>query len=209
MKFKKLTVIGASLAMMLALSFALTSCDWFKPKPETPVDPGTGTDEPETPGAGFTEYPLGDDVEFVAYGINVAGVYFEAVTMTPATGLSESQADAHMEADISALQGNRLGFGAGDFVPGLSVRYEVSNANGITSSGTFMLMNASDGPHYGGNVIFGAAKGQAGTYNIKFFISVDKSAYQMHTDPTTGVDGRLWDGELVAEWDFDFIPFSD
>jgi uncharacterized protein involved in high-affinity Fe2+ transport len=206
MKFKKLTIFSALLVMALILSFSLASCEWLFGKKNNNNNGGGGGDDT---GAGFEEFPLGDDVEFPVNGINVAGVYFQAVDMTPATGLSSSEADAHMEADISALQGNQLGFGAGDFVPGLSVRYEVFSGSTMTSSGNFMLMNASDGPHYGGNVIFGTAKGQAGTYIIKFYISVDKSTYQMHTDPTTGVEGRLWDGELVATWEFDFIPFSD
>ncbi len=32
------------------------------------------------------------------------------------TGLMASESDIHIEADISALAGNKLGFGAGDFV---------------------------------------------------------------------------------------------
>jgi uncharacterized protein involved in high-affinity Fe2+ transport len=163
-------------------------------------------------GGGFDEYPLGDDHELWEGQINVAGVYFQAVDMMPSTGLAASQADAHMEADISALAGNKLGFGAGDFVPFLTVRYEIYRNDHhltLTQQGTFMQMNASDGPHYGANVIFGTEKGQAGTYTIKFIIEPPGDNFLVHTDPLTGVTGRLWETALEVEWEFDFMPFTD
>jgi uncharacterized protein involved in high-affinity Fe2+ transport len=158
-------------------------------KPASMVNPGEE--------AGFTEYPLGDDRELGP--LNVAGVYFQPVDMVPASaGLPASQADVHMEADISALE-NELGYGVGDFVPNLTVRYEISQASGWKSEGTFMPMNASDGPHYGANVKLNGI----GEYKIRFLIqNPEAQGYVLHVDQATGVPGRFWGQPLVAEWDF-------
>jgi uncharacterized protein involved in high-affinity Fe2+ transport len=164
-------------------------------RPESMVNPGEE--------AGFEEFPLGDEIEL--FPLNVAGVYFQPVDMLPAgTSLPAAQADMHMEADVSALEGNNLGYGAGDFVPYLTVRYEiVKNASDWKIDGTFMPMNASDGPHYGANLKLDGA----GTYNIKFIIlSPESQSYLIHIDQETGVPGRFWNQPLVAEWDFDWIP---
>jgi uncharacterized protein involved in high-affinity Fe2+ transport len=110
-----------------------------------------------------------------------------------------------MEADISALENNGLGYGAGDFVPNLTVRYEITKRGTPPwkIEGTFMPMNASDGPHYGANIKLNGA----GTYNIKFFIQNPESqGFLLHVDQETGVPGRFWQQPLVAEWDYDFIP---
>ncbi|MDR1312153.1 MAG: iron transporter, partial [Deltaproteobacteria bacterium] len=66
--------------------------------------------------AGFEEFPIGDDQ--TVGPLHVAGVYFQPVDMEPASagGLPKAQADMHLEADISAAEGNNLGYGAGDFV---------------------------------------------------------------------------------------------
>lgn len=152
--------------------------------------------------AGFEEFPIGDDLELGP--LNVAGVYFQPVDMEPiGMSLPASQADMHIEADISALPNNNLGYGAGDFVPNLTVRYEIEDKDGHINEGSLMPMNASDGPHYGANVKIG----QAGTYKVRFIIeSPESQGFLLHTDKTTGVSGRFWKEPLVAEWDFDFIP---
>jgi uncharacterized protein involved in high-affinity Fe2+ transport len=164
-------------------------------RPASMVNPGEE--------AGFVEYPLGDEIEL--FPLNVAGVYFQPVDMLPAgKSLSKAEADMHMEADISALEGNELGYGAGDFVPNLTVRYEIAKTGSNWKiDGTFMPMNASDGPHYGGNLKLDGA----GTYHIRFIIQNPESQdYLIHIDQETGVPGRFWNQPLVAEWDFDWIP---
>ncbi|MDR1203970.1 MAG: iron transporter [Peptococcaceae bacterium] len=151
--------------------------------------------------AGFEEFPLGDDLELGP--LNVAGVYFQPVDMEPAgNSLPASQSDMHLEADISALS-NDLGYGIGDFVPNLTVKYELEAEDGSVTEGNFMPMNASDGPHYGANVKFPAA----GTYKVRFIIdNPEAQGYLLHVDQETGVEGRFWNEPLVAEWDFDFVP---
>jgi uncharacterized protein involved in high-affinity Fe2+ transport len=157
-------------------------------KPVSTVAPGEE--------AGFEEFPLGDDRELGP--LNVAGVYFQPVDMIPASaGLPASQSDMHIEADISALT-NDLGYGVGDFVPNLTVRYEISQASGWKIDGTFMPMNASDGPHYGANIKLNGV----GEYKVRFLIyNPEAQGYVLHVDPTTGVPGRFWTQPLVAEWD--------
>jgi uncharacterized protein involved in high-affinity Fe2+ transport len=159
---------------------------------------GTAPASTVAPGedAGFEEFSLGDDRELGP--LNVAGVYFQPVDMIPASaGLPASQSDIHIEADISALT-NDLGYGVGDFVPNLTVHYEITQANGWKSEGTFMPMNASDGPHYGANIKLNGV----GDYKVKFSVTnPEAQGYVLHVDKTTGVPGRFWSTPLVAEWD--------
>jgi uncharacterized protein involved in high-affinity Fe2+ transport len=201
MKFKKVLFMIMAAAMAVAMGVFLSACG------DSDKDNNTDGDEP---GGGFEEFDLGDAKDFDNYGISVAGVYFQAVDMVPAgSGLTASASDIHIEADISALAGNNLGFGAGDFVPFLTVNYEIYSKEGAKlHEGTFMQMNASDGPHYGANVILGATKGQQGTYKIKFSIEAPGESYLLHSDAETGVTGRFWETALTVEWTFDFVPFS-
>jgi uncharacterized protein involved in high-affinity Fe2+ transport len=153
--------------------------------------------------AGFEEFPIGDDK--VAGPLNIAGVYFQPVDMLPAgqAGLPASQSDMHIEADISAAEGNDLGYGVGDFVPYLTVKYRIQKQGGKTIEGTFMPMSASDGPHYGANLKLDGA----GKYKVTFIVeNPEKQGYLLHVDKETGVPGRFWTKPLEVSWDFDFIP---
>lgn len=154
--------------------------------------------------AGFEEFPIGDEV--TVGPLHIAAVYFQPVDMEPAGmgGLAASKSDMHLEADISAADGNELGYGAGDFVPYLTVKYKIqkSGSNNVIE-GNFMPMNASDGPHYGNNVKLDGA----GKYKITFIIeNPEKQGYLLHVDKETGVEGRFWKKPIEVSWDFDFIP---
>ena len=153
--------------------------------------------------AGFEEFPLGDEQE--AGPLHVAGVYFQPVDMEPSgLGLAASQADMHMEADISALPDNNLGYGAGDFVPYLTVKYQAQKeGSDKVIVGNFMPMSASDGPHYGNNVKLDGP----GKYKITFIIeNPEKQQYLLHVDKETGVEGRFWKQPLKVSWDFNYVP---
>ncbi|MDR0379639.1 MAG: iron transporter [Candidatus Accumulibacter sp.] len=153
--------------------------------------------------AGFEEFPLGDEQQVGP--LNVAGVYFQPVDMEPAGlgGLAASQSDMHLEADIAALPNNNLGYGAGDFVPYLTVKYKAQKEGGKLIEGNFMPMSASDGPHYGNNVKLDGP----GRYKITFIIeNPEKQSYLLHVDKETGVTGRFWKQPLEVSWDFDYIP---
>ncbi|MDR1321943.1 MAG: iron transporter [Gracilibacteraceae bacterium] len=203
--FSILFVIALILVTAVACSGAPSAAQTPPAASTPPAEPAPPAETPAVaPGdvAGFEEFPIGDDIELGP--LNVAGVYFQPVDMEPAgNSLPASESDMHMEADISALAANDLGYGAGDFVPYLTVSYELEDESGNILEGNFMPMSASDGPHYGANIKFPAA----GTYKVRFIISnPEAQGYLLHVDPTTGVDGRFWSEPLVAEWDFDFVP---
>lgn len=137
-------------------------------------------EEPEDGGEdlGFTEVEIfsGVEKEF----LNLNAVYFQPVDMTG--GYKAEDYDCHLELDVSALQ-NGLGYGTGDWVPYLTVNYEVTkNDDGSkVSEGTFMPMAASDGPHYGANIKMAGD----GLYTVKFTVKFpDSSTYLIHTDET-------------------------
>jgi uncharacterized protein involved in high-affinity Fe2+ transport len=208
MKLKKAFVFALALAMIM--SFALVGCSSDNKTSgdnSNPSEDNSGEDggDVAAPGetAGFEEFPIGDDIELGP--LNVAAVYFQPVDMEPVenAGIPASEADMHIEADISALQ-NDIGYGVGDFVPYLTVKYEITSEDGeVNLNGNFMPMNASDGPHYGTNIKLGPA----GTYKVRFIIeNPEAQGFLLHVDKETGVTGRYWTEPLVAEWDFDYIP---
>jgi uncharacterized protein involved in high-affinity Fe2+ transport len=135
---------------------------------------------------GFQENPIFEDEELEF--INLSAVWFQAVPMAP--GQEDiSNYDIHLEADISALE-NDLGYGVGDWIPYLTVDFDVvDEATGQSAaSGTFMTMSASDGPHYGANI----ALPNAGTYDLTITIhSPAENGYLIHSDSETGPGGVL------------------
>ncbi|WP_127841774.1 iron transporter [Actinomyces wuliandei] len=204
---RSLTITSAVSALVLAGALGLAACSSGGSD-----DASSGTaasdsaaDSGGDSGAGFEEFPVGEDQE-AEDQINVAVVYFQPIDMEPAdSGLAASDADLHLEADISALDGNTLGYGAGDFIPGLTVEYAITDkASGEeATSGTFMAMNASDGPHYGGNI----ALPDAGEYELTLTIdSPEGQGWVLHVDDETGVEGRFWTEPIELTWDWDYTP---
>lgn len=195
--------VGAALAT-LALAGTLAACSNNSSSSEQPAGPAPAASNPAAPApgedAGFEEQPLGDEVHVGP--LVVGGVYFQPVDMEPEMGTPAAESSMHIEADIAAADNNDLGYGVGDFVPGLTVDYSIKDKSGTAvQEGTLMPMNASDGPHYGLNL----PKLDAGTYDVTFTIK-PPSGWLLHTDKTTGVKGRFWTEPLVAEfpdWQWD------
>lgn len=153
---------------------------------------------------GFKEVPIGDpqDIE----DMTVSAVYFRAAAMEPMGGMSAEEADIHLEADVTAAKGNKTGFGAGEFVPYLTIDYTLTKKDtGETIEGSMMPMAASDGAHYGNNVkMLGA-----GNYGLVLRItSPEKQGFVLHTDDETGVEGRFWKKPIELKWDFAYVPKS-
>lgn len=140
------------------------------------------------------EYPIGEAQTL--RGMEIAAVYLQPVEMEPQGMMrSASESDIHLEADIRATKDNKNGFSDGDWVPYLSISYELTKVDGATIAGSFMPMVASDGPHYGDNVkLLGP-----GTYRLRFTVRPPSQAAHAHL-------GRHVDRETgVGEW---FEPFS-
>ncbi|MBO6130351.1 MAG: iron transporter [Treponema sp.] len=198
-----------------AMAFAFVACS--KSNGSQPAAAATETPEASSAAAeveeedegGFVEHDIGDEQKAGFLAVN--GVYFQAVDMKSGEGNLQFGKDytMHIEADIAAMD-NDLGFVVDQFVPGLTVDYEiVDQANGESvTTGTFMQMNASDGPHYGANINLN----KAGTYTARFIIhSPAENNYFIHTDEDTKPGSTLqkyWpnDKPLTVEfkdWAFD------
>ena len=148
---------------------------------------------------GFTEVEIfsGVEEEF----LNLNAVYFQPVDMTG--GYKAEDYDCHLELDVSALQ-NGYGYGTGDWVPYLTVEYEVSKNDGsFTDNGTFMPMAASDGPHYGANIKLNGDGLYTVTFTVKF---PDSSTYLIHTDET-GPETHEFPDAIV--YTYDMWQFTD
>lgn len=178
---KKLVTLCLALAMVLCLGATAFAAD----------------------DAGFTEYPIFEDEE-VGF-MNVSAVYFQPVPMSNGNENIEDY-NIHLECDVSAME-NDLGYGLGDWVPYLTVDYAVTGSDGeVDAEGTFMVMSASDGPHYGANIKLD----EADTYSVTFtFHSPEENGYLIHLDSETGPGGTFdeyfADGNLsvtVDGWDY-------
>lgn len=158
--------------------------------------------------AGFEEIPIGE-TQVGPY--NVAAVYFQAVDMYPTgKGLSREESDMHLEADIHLKPEAAVAYGFGngeDIWPAyLTVKYEIIplSSKKPVMSGSFMPMNADDGPHYGANI----AKGlKVGKYTLRFIIE-PPSDYLLHIDDETGVPAKTGAKEFFKthtvefKWDY-------
>ena len=124
-----------------------------------------------------------------------------AVTNCPA-GIAHT----YMVAEAIQTKGTELGYGKGDFVPDLTVNYEIidKSSNESVASGVFMQMLASDGPHYGANIKLD----KAGAYKLVLKIeSPEKKGWMLHVDPETGVTGRFWTEPLEVTFpDWNYTP---
>ena len=218
MKNKKLAaLLGLLLAGSMTVSMA--ACGSTNSASDTKADSSSqssdssSSDSSSDSGAGFEEVPVGpsgtaEEQDQDAGPLTVGAVYFQPIDMEPSSmGLKAADASFHLEADIHANQkGTELGYGKGDFVPDLTVNYEIiNNANNETvGSGTFMQMNASDGPHYGANVKLD----KAGAYKLVLKIeSPEKKGWMLHVDPETGVTGRFWTEPLEVTFpDWNYTP---
>ena len=209
MKNKKLAaLLGLLLAGSMTVSMA--ACGSTNSASDTKADSSSqssdssSSDSSSDSGAGFEEVPVGP---------SGTAVYFQPIDMEPPSmGLKAADASFHLEADIHANQkGTELGYGKGDFVPDLTVNYTIIDKStgkevegGTATSGTFMQMNASDGPHYGANVKLD----KAGTYQLKLSIESPASkGWMLHVDPETGVKGHFWTEPIEATFDnWDYTP---
>ena len=215
---KKILALVMALAMIAALAACGSSAETTAPAAEAETEVAEVAEEPaevveaeveveeaaeEEPEGGFAEIPIWEDEE-VGF-LNVNGVYFQPVPMSNGNENYEDF-DMHFEADVSALE-NDLGYGVGDWVPYMTVDFELTGSTtGEVITGTFMPMNADDGPHYGANI----ALPEADTYSVKLTFDIDQNSYLIHLDDETGPGGSFDEFEwpLVLELDdvWDYAP---
>mgnify|MGYP002868393355 CR=1 FL=1 len=190
-----------TLLLAVLVLFTVAACSSKSSEPETPAADTDTTEvtepveeEEEEEDLGFTEVEIfsGVEKEF----LNLNAVYFQPVDMTG--GYKAEDYDCHLELDVSALQ-NGFGYGTGDWVPYLTVEYEVTknDGSGEPVSGTFMPMAASDGPHYGANIKLSGDGLYTVTFTVKF---PDSSTYLIHTD-NTGPDEHTFPDAIVYTYD--------
>ncbi len=148
-------------------------------------------------GAPFREFPIGDEIR--RNGMKIAAVWLPPVTMEGMEVGTESDL-IHLEADIHAIKGNTNGFGVGEWMPYLTVKYTlVHKESGQKIEGRMMPMVAKDGPHYGASIRMPARGAWSLTYEIR---PPTENGFGRHSDPVTGVD-PWWEPFTVA-WDFDY-----
>jgi len=146
------------------------------------------------------EYPAGDPQ--MLNGMEIGAVYLQPIEMEPAGMMKPAaETDIHLEADIHAAKDNTNGFAEGDWIPDLSITYELVKDDGsFKTSGSFMPMVASDGPHYGDNVKLGGE----GKYKLTFHIAPPgmDTHFGRHVDKETGV--APWFAPFDASYEFIF-----
>ena len=179
-----------SVLLVLLLAFSVAACG----SSSGGTTPAQQEEEEEEEDLGFTEVEIfsGVEKEF----LNLNAVYFQPVDMTG--GYKAEDYDCHLELDVSALA-NDYGYGKGDWVPYLTVEYEVvkNDSGEKISEGTFMPMAASDGPHYGANIKMDGDGVYTVTFTVKF---PDSSTYLIHTD-NTGPDAHEFPAAIVYTYD--------
>ena len=211
-----LVVIAALLGVLLAgsMAFSLSACGSTnnasdnKSSGSSSQSSDKKDNSSSSSGAGFEEVPVGPSGTAEEQDKDAGPLTVGAASM----GLKAADSSFHLEADIHANQkGTELGYGKGDFVPELTVNYTIIDKStgkevegGKATSGTFMQMNASDGPHYGANVKLD----KAGTYQLKLSIeSPAKKGWMLHVDPETGVKGRFWTEPIEVTFpDWNYTP---
>ena len=135
-------------------------------------------------------------------GMEVAAVYLQPIEMDPPGMMREARlSDIHLEADIRAAKGNSNGFGEGDWIPALDVKFKLTKAGDPKAvEGTLMPMVASDGPHYGDNVkLMGPGK-----YKLTVTVAPPgaNAHFGRHVDKETGVGP--WFKPFSATYEFTY-----
>ena len=145
--------------------------------------------------ASAAEYPIGKPVQ--KYGMEIGAVYLQPIEMDPPGMMrAAKESDVHLEADIHATADNKNGFPEGEWVPYLTVKFEIQKAGSANViKGTFMPMVANDGPHYGDNVKLEGP----GKYHLKYTILPPGAEGQGSPSRPKG-DGAQHDGMPMSHF---------
>ena len=118
--------------------------------------------------------------------IETALVWVEPVTMSPnPTTPVGSHYDIHNEVDQHAIKGDKMGFGAGGWLPDCEVACVIwKDKSSWKTVFSMMSMVANDGPHYGRNI---KLDGPGLYYETCQIDPPDWRGFYRHTDKETGV----------------------
>ena len=150
--------------------------------------------------AAAKEIPIG--APQAVSGMEIGAVYLQPIEMEPEGIMRPARnSDVHLEADIKAGRDNTNGFAEGDWIPYLTVSYQLTHLETKkTQEGDFMPMVANDGPHYGDNVKLDGP----GKYTLKLTISPPSASptahFGRHVDKETGVGP--WFKTFTVEYNF-------
>ncbi len=148
------------------------------------------------------ETPIGKHQ--IVEGMEIGAVYLQPIKMEPEGMMKRvEESDIHLEADIHATKKNKNGFAEGDWVPGLVIKFDISKVgSSFSTSGEFMTMVASDGPHYGDNVKLDGP----GKYKLKYTVQPPSANphvhFGRHVDKETGVGPWFKPFELNYEFTY-------
>jgi uncharacterized protein involved in high-affinity Fe2+ transport len=157
--------------------------------------------------ASAREYFIGgpvkqNDMEIVANylkGIEMSGM--GEGEMKGMAGMGKADGDViHLEADIHATADNPYGYGDGEWVPYLTIHYDLKKAGSDwTAEGVLLPMTAKDGPHYANNLPMGGE----GTYRLTYHIAPPANGvFWRHIDKETGVPD--WWKPITVSFDFKY-----
>jgi uncharacterized protein involved in high-affinity Fe2+ transport len=152
----------------------------------------------EAPSLPAGETLIGEPVE--RNHMEIKAVWLPSIQME---GMPDPSSDViHLEADVHATEGNPNGFGRGEFVPYLKIRYTITPAGGGAPilEGNMIPMVAKDGLHYGAIV----AMPKPGMFNLTYEVQPpSEGGLGRHSDRATGVD-PWWTAFRVAfSWDYE------
>lgn len=151
-------------------------------------------------GAHAGNHPIGEPME--RNGMRLSAAFIQAVTLDPQDDMcGPADGDIHLTADIRGLDKNPHGFAPAEWIPDLSVSFElIKKGTSYATKGTLVPMVANSGPHYGANVKLNGP----GRYHVVMTVKPPMHrGFYRHTDRETGV-GPWWQ-PFTQEWDFVFI----
>ena len=156
------------------------------------------------------ETPLGAPVTKPDAGLTITAAHEAPVAVEGSDTSNQplffpsDKADLFLAVNIRGGKGNKNGFGAGEFIPYLSVSYTVQRqGGGEVQRGYLHALVGPKGMRYGNNVKLSGT----GTYTLTLTIEPPiKVGFGRHTDLETGVS-RWWK-PLQAEWPLEYSALA-
>jgi periplasmic iron binding protein len=145
---------------------------------------------------GFREFPIGD---VDRNHMHIAAVWLPPIILEGQDPLTGEDV-IHLEADVAATRGNPNGFGLGEWMPYLRIKYIIQDHRGKqVKEGILQAMVAADGPHYGTTLQMPGP----GQYILSYFIEPPSaSGFGRHCDRVTGV-AKWWKAFKVQfKWNY-------